>query len=90
MTAPFQRRLAALETRRTSAVNYLLCISDEDQADLVAFAAALVEHRRVTGWMGSVIAAPPELTIAEWAVSALAEVPAITLAVVLEAGRNSQ
>jgi hypothetical protein len=66
MTSAIARRLSALEDQRRPVASYVVRLPDETLGDPAAKHAAIIGHRRLTGWMGPVILAPMEMTEAEW------------------------
>jgi hypothetical protein len=66
MTSAIARRLSALEDQRRPVASYVVRLPDGALDDPAAKHAAIIEHRRLTGWMGPVILAPLETTEAGW------------------------
>ena len=66
MTSALERRLAALEMQRRPNGGYVVHLPDDAPGDPAAEHAAIMEHRRRTGWMRPVILAPMEMTKGEW------------------------
>jgi hypothetical protein len=66
VTSAMQRRLAALEVQRWPGGSYVVRMPDRALDDAATRDAAVMEHRRRTGWMGPVVLAPLELTVGEW------------------------
>lgn len=66
MTSAMERRLTALEEQRRPTASYVVRLPDGVLDDPAAKHAAIMAHRRRTGWMGPVILAPLEMTVAEW------------------------